>query len=827
VSGASAPLREPGSGIKSAPALAPKPAAGLPEGCSGRNLTTMGRESMHRTPASLPGALQPPATTLGSTATHVVQFYDGEDFLADVVAEFMAAGIASGQSVVVFATEPHLAAFTTRLAAQGFGLAELCRSGRLTLRDARETLATFMSGSTPDPQLFQEAMRPVIEKAVASANHSVVRAYGELVDVLWKDGQPLAAIRLEELWNELAQQHSFSLLCAYAMGHFYKEAHSGHFDEICQRHGDVLPTEEYSRLDAPARALEVARLQQRARTLENEIRHRRELEDSLREALADARCAERSSLQLAAIVESSEDAIVSKDLDGIVTSWNQAAERMFGYEAAEMVGQSIRRLIPADRQAEEDDVLARVRRGETINHYETVRHRKDGSRIHISLTVSPIRDRSGRIVGASKIARDISERKQLEAEREELLAREHAARTEAEEVNRVKDEFLAVLSHELRTPLNAILGWTQVVKGWRTDPATVRRALEVIDRNARAQAHLVDDLLDVSRIVSGKLQMTFERIDLARVLSAAVDSIRPAAREKGVQLDAVPGQGGHWVIGDADRLQQVIGNVLSNAVKFTPSGGRVDARFERDGAEARIVVSDTGQGIPAEFLPHVFDRFRQADGSAAREHGGLGLGLSVARHIVEAHGGTITAASRGEALGSTFTIVFPPSTAASEVVQPDPARGAADRDLRGVRLLVVDDEPDGRRLLQFVLQMAGATVDTAASTAEALQAVTATSFDAVLTDLGMPGRDGFDLILALRSHALPHLRTIAAVAVTAYATDQSRRRALASGYDAYVTKPVNDGEIVRTIVGLLASRNSVSPVRSTEALPDNAGEAHL
>ena len=497
----------------------------------------------------------------------------------------------------------------------------------------------------------------------------MVRAYGEMVDVLWKDGQTLAALRLEELWNDLADRHSFSLLCGYTMGHFYKEAHGDDFHEICRRHREVILTEPFSQLDAAARSLEIARLQQRARTLEYEIEQRQELEAALREALAGARRAELSSLQLAAIVESSEDAIVSKDPDGVVTSWNQAAERMFGYSAAEMIGQSIRRIIPADRQSEEDDVLRRVRNGETVNHYETVRCRKDGSYIHISLTVSPIYDRDGRIIGASKIARDISERKQLEAEREALLAREQAARTQAEEANRMKDEFLAVLSHELRTPLNAILGWTQVVQGWRSDPATIRRALEVIDRNARAQAHLVDDLLDVSRIVSGKLQIAFDRIDLTSVLSAAVDGIRPAARDQGVELDVAVGEGAQWVMGDADRLQQVISNVLSNAVKFTPAGGQVAARLDRDWRQPRIVITDTGEGISPAFLPYVFDRFRQADGSAARQHGGLGLGLAVARHIVEAHGGTIVAESAGEGLGSTFTIRFPEPEHAVKAIQ--------------------------------------------------------------------------------------------------------------------------------------------------------------
>jgi PAS domain S-box-containing protein len=764
---------------------------------------------MHEPDETTRGLL--PAATLAGHAAHTVQFYESDHFLADAVAEFLAAGIEAGQALVVIATGPHLEAFTLRLACQGFQLPDLCRSGRLVLCDAREILAGFMTGPMPDAQLFERTIGPIIEQAAASSNHRVVRAYGEMVDVLLRDGMPLAAVRLEELWNDLAGRRALSLLCAYNMGNFGKEADGHLFEEICHRHNVVGPSEQYGHLDPAARPVEIARLQQRALMLESEITHRQRLESSLRDALAQARRAEMSSLQLAAIVEHSADAIVSKDLDGVVQSWNRAAERMFGYSAAEMIGQSIRRLIPDDRQSEEDEVLARVRRGEIVDHYETVRRHKDGTNVAISLTVSPIRDRDGRIVGASKIARDITERIHMEAERDDLLARERAARREAEEVNRVKDEFLAVLSHELRTPLNAILGWTQTVRSWQSDPSTMRHAIEVIDRNARTQARLIEDLLDVSRIVSGKLQMTFDRVDLANVLSAAVDSVRPSAAANGVLLEAFVGDGEEWLFADAHRLQQVIGNVLSNAVKFTPEGGRVHVRLDRGAPDHRIVVSDTGQGIPATFLPYVFDRFRQADGSAARQHGGLGLGLAVARYIVEAHGGRIAAESPGEGLGSTFTIALPATLPSGLDQTPALPASPVAGDLHNVRLLVVDDDVDGRRLLQRVLEHAGASVDVVPSAPDALRAIERRRFDAVLADLGMPGTDGFELIRALRSHRQAGIRDIAAIAVTAYATDHARTKALALGYDAYVTKPVNDDGIVGAIVGVLSSRPAANP----------------
>jgi PAS domain S-box-containing protein len=354
-----------------------------------------------------------------------------------------------------------------------------------------------------------------------------------------------------------------------------------------------------------------------------------------------------ASRRLAAIVESSDDAIISKNLDGIVMSWNSAAERIFGYRAEEMIGTSIRRIIPEDRQGEEDTTLATIRRGGKVDHFETVRRRKNGELIDISLSVSPIRDDDGRIVGASKIARDIT-----------LLRQAFLA---AQEANRLKDDFLASLSHELRTPLNAILGYTRILRAGIIGPDRYDKAIETIERNANSLAQIVEDVLDVSRIISGKMRLNVQLVDVPDIVQAAVDAVTPAADAKGVGIETVIDPRATPVSGDPDRLQQVLWNLASNAVKFTNRGGKVQVRLERVDSHVEVVVNDTGIGISREFLPHIFERFRQADAGITRERGGLGLGLAIARQLVEMHGGTIDVASGGAGLGSTFRVRLPAS----------------------------------------------------------------------------------------------------------------------------------------------------------------------
>jgi PAS domain S-box-containing protein len=809
--------------------------------------------------------------------------------------------------------------------------------------------------------------------------------------------------------------------------------------------------------------------------------------------------------RLAAIVATSDDAIVSKNLDGVVLSWNAAAERIFGYTVDEIIGKPILILLPPERFDEEATILAKIRRGERVDHFETVRVRKDGRRIDVSVTISPIHDAAGNVVGASKIARDISEHKQLIKEREQLYAlgaamaiehdvhaivqlitdattelsgaqfgaffynvtnengesymlytlsgaprekfanfpmprntdvfgptfagtgvvrsnditkdprygkndpyfgmppghlpvcsylavpvmsrsdevlgglffghaepgvfterserivtsiaghagvslenarlhqelsetasrfqllansipqlawmakpdgdvfwynnrwfeytgmppesqfgsgwesvqdphelprvrekwqaalasgqpwedtfplrrhdntfrwhlsravplrdaagsismwfgtntditdqrkladdreqllwAERAARTESERIGRMKDEFLATLSHELRTPLNAILGWSQLLKHDTPDAAMLEEGLEVIERNARVQTQLIADLLDMSRIISGKLRLDVQQVELASVISAALDSVRPSAEFKQIRLQKVLDPIAGPVSGDPNRLQQIIWNLLSNAIKFTPKGGRVEVLLERVNSHVEITVSDTGQGISADFLPHVFDRFRQADSSTTRHQGGLGLGLAIVKQLVELHGGRITAKSRGEGQGATFSLILPLAVtrhAPERRQHPSRSDGPPSFDLKQISLacakvLVIDDEADARDLIQRLLTERGACVIVAESADRGLELVQSEKPDLILSDIGMPNKDGYDFIRALRKLPSEQGGKTPAVALTAFARSEDRTRAMMAGYQVHLSKPVESQELIATVASL-------------------------
>jgi len=723
-------------------------------------------------------------------------------------------------------------------------------------------------------------------------------------------------------------------------------------------------------------------------------------QNSATDQLTDLQSPELAPYWLAAIIESADDAIISKSLEGIITSWNQGAERIFGYAADEVIGKPITIIIPPDHLNEEPAILARLRAGERIEHYETIRMRKDGKRLDISLTVSPIKGPNGQIVGASKVARDITGRKhnekmlheQAEAlrtlnkmgelisaeldlhktvqavtdaateltraeygsffynvlneegashmlftlagaprelfehfpmpratdlfgptfrgqgvvriadvtvdprygrnspyygmpegqlqitsylavpvvsrsgevlgglffghsepdtftERDEIVVAGLAAQAavamdnarlyeaakrahaeaeraaeekerlyrQAEESSRLKEEFLATISHELRTPLSAILGWARMLRMGQLSDEHVAKALDTIERNARAQAQLIDDLLDVSRIVTGKLRMDVQPADPNAFIDAAVEAVRPAAEAKGVRVQTIIDTAAITIPGDPVRLQQVVWNLLSNAIKFTPRGGRVQVRSERVNSHLEITVSDTGQGIAPDFLPHVFDRFRQADQKTSRQHGGMGLGLAIVRHLVEMHGGSVLANSEGEGKGATFTVMLP----ISPVYQVD-ASGSrvhpAARDLLsrvddctdrldGLRILVVDDESDTRDLLKQGLEYCGAKVSMATSAAEALQAVSGSYPDILISDIGMPQVDGYELIRQIRRLPKEHGGKVPAIALTAYTRTEDRLQALRAGYDMHVPKPVELAELVAVAATVVRRHN--------------------
>jgi signal transduction histidine kinase/ActR/RegA family two-component response regulator len=487
------------------------------------------------------------------------------------------------------------------------------------------------------------------------------------------------------------------------------------------------------------------------------------------------------------------------------------------------VNQNILLIIPPDRVHEEAEILRRLRQGERIEHFETCRVRKDGTLLQISLTVSPLRDPTGTIIGASKIARDITERKladeairrseaelkQAAAEREQLLEAERAARSEAERASIIKDEFLATLSHELRTPLSAILGWSQLLATGDLPEEENAEGLDAIERNARAQAQLIEDLLDMSRVISGKLRLDVQWTDVSNVLHQAVESVRPSADAKQIRLRKIIDPHAGPVSGDPTRLQQVFWNLLSNAIKFTPKRGNVDVVLERVNSHIEITVHDSGIGIGPEVLPIVFERFRQADSSTTRLYGGLGLGLSIVKSLVELHGGTVRAQSDGEGHGATFTVSLPLSPIRSDEKREHPTSlklSVPDLErvrLPGVKVLVVDDEPDARNVLKRMLSQCEAEVTTAESASAGLELIQTHKPDVIISDIGMPGMDGYEFMREVRSLPPADGGRIPAIALTAFARSEDRTRAMLAGYHMHVSKPIEPQELIATVGSLV------------------------
>jgi PAS domain S-box-containing protein len=477
----------------------------------------------------------------------------------------------------------------------------------------------------------------------------------------------------------------------------------------------------------------------------------------------------------------------------------------------------------------EEWALARsLQQGEVVTDEEVKILRGDGTYSTIGISSAPVRDRQGQIVAGVVTFQDISDRKQAEVEREQLLERERHARAEAEAANRVKDEFLAILSHELRTPLNPILGWARLLRSGKLDATKTELAAETIERNAKLQTQLIEDLLDISRILRGKLSLGIEQVDLAATVQAAIETVRLAAEAKSIQIQTTFGSLPGQVMGDPNRLQQVVWNLLSNAVKFTPSGGRIEIGLSSihpstseitlselmDDSKplppyAQLQVKDTGSGISPGFLPHVFEYFRQSDSSITRTFGGLGLGLAIARHLVELHGGAIQAESLGEGKGATFTVILPlrlvPDWHSPEPAAPKPAIA-----LEGLNLLVVEDEVDNRELLTFLLEQQGAEVTAVASADEALRAIATTDFKLLICDIGLPELDGYELMRRIRSLPSEQGGQIPAIALTAYATVADQQQALSAGFHLHLAKPIESDKLVEAIEQLFKSNKSNS-----------------
>ena len=515
-----------------------------------------------------------------------------------------------------------------------------------------------------------------------------------------------------------------------------------------------------------------------------------------------------------AILETALDAIIGMDHRGRITEFNPAAERMFGYAAGAAIGRELADvLIPASLRHQHRQGLRRyLATGEgpfIERRVETTGYHADGHEFPVEVAITRVSGEDPpRFTG---FVRDLTARVHAEREREQLLIRESNARREAETASRAKDEFLATLSHELRTPLNAIVGWTRMLLDGTMDERSARKALQVIDRNAHLQTQLVADILDVSRIITGGLRLDLRPVDLGSVIGAALDAVRPAADAKQVRLRSRLAASTRVHQGDPDRLQQVVWNLLSNAVKFTPARGSVEiALLDGSDGGVRIKVQDDGGGIEPAFLPHVFERFWQADGSVSRQHGGLGLGLAIVRHLVELHGGTVLAESAGPGKGSTFTVELPRADSDRTLTLPaEHRRRAIERSrpdhaisLAGCRALVVDDQEDARDLLTAILQTAGAEVRTASSVDEALRHLETSPADVLLADVGMPGADGYALIREVRRRDAQTGRRLPAAAITAYVGTRDRTHALAAGFDLHISKPIRPATILEAVVSM-------------------------
>jgi len=517
-----------------------------------------------------------------------------------------------------------------------------------------------------------------------------------------------------------------------------------------------------------------------------------------------------------AILEQSAEPIIVCDVNGVITRASGAARTIGG---ARVLRRHFFHAFPfqASSEDEEHPVLAALRGHTTAGREMTLA--VSGRPVQSFLcTAAPLLDEATKILGCVVALVDISDRKRVEAARNSLLDAERAARAsaeharfEAEASSRAKDEFLATVSHELRTPLNAMLGWSQLLTNNTLPADKLEHAFEVIQRNVLAQSRLVEDLLDVSRIVSGQMRLEVRPVEPIRVVSAAIESAKPALEAKHIQLEVDLDPSAGQILGDATRVQQIVWNLLSNATKFTDKDGKIGVRVARVDGSVEIVVSDTGQGIDPEFLPFVFDRFRQADGSFARRHGGLGLGLAIARHLVELHGGTIKVTSDGPNRGSSFVVRLPyagsrnspaPMTGSVPVLDFEPPSRLTAPELRGIRVLVVDDDDDSRDLVVSILEKCEAITFAASSAEQALSIIVRDHPDVLVSDIGMPGMDGYELVRAVRALPDERAQRVPAVAVTAYARQEDQRRALAEGFQLHVAKPIEPAAFAQAVARL-------------------------
>ena len=847
-----------------------------------------------------PSMLEPIASdSAADPHDHLVQFYEDDAALVDSTTAFIGDGIAAGASAVVIATRDHLAKLDHAWPARGVDIGLACSTGRYVSLDAQQALDAFLVEGWPDAARFSSTIAPLVAAAAACGPRAVI--FGEMVGLLWSSGNHAAAVRLEELWNELAARHAFTLLCAYPAAdmangpwqavHGVCAAHSSalrlarparsseanRLAELCdlQRRARALPdaigqrkvaerllarredefddflenaaqaihsvgpdgvilwanryelemlgyaADEYvgQPIEAfyanPAAAADILRRLRAGETLRDEPAQMRRKDGSVRDVVVTSnvrwegrefvqtRCmtrdvtdqlrAERALREseeragrmhglLAAIVESSDDAIISKSLDGCVTSWNEGATRVFGYAADEAIGKSIMLIIPPEHVHEEHRILEKIARGERIEHFETVRMAKDGRRIEVSLTISPVRDHEGRVVGASKVARDVSDRRHMERQ--------------LREADRRKDEFIAVLGHELRNPLAPIRSIAEILRRRvATSPGT-EQLCTILERQVGHLTRLLDDLLDVSRITCGKIIFRHEPLDLVTVVQRAVETARPLIEHHRHELRTAPPNGPAWVRGDATRLVQMVTNLLNNAAKFTPDGGTIELCLARRGATFEIHVKDNGIGIAADNLLDVFDLFVQGDRTASHAPEGLGIGLALVRSIAEHHRGSVSARSAGPGRGSEFVATIPAESEAAPSATTVRSNGT--RRIAKKRIVILDDNRDSSESLATLLRLNGHDVSVAADGASGVRMIESLTPDLALLDIGLPGMSGYEVAAPVARAGLK----VPLAALTGYGTAEDRERALDAGFDHHFVKPIDPATLEHLIASL-------------------------
>jgi PAS domain S-box-containing protein len=688
-----------------------------------------------------------------SLQAHAVQFYEDEGFMADTVATFVGHGLVAGEPVLVIATEAHRSAFCERLRARSVDVSRACLSGQLTMIDARTTLDKLMVGGGPTRERFEEVLGGVFARIMAGRKQQRLCAYGEMVDLLWRDGQTETALHFEALWNELAREHPMRLLCTYRLDDFFRDADGDGFARICSLHTHVLPG------SAVGDGAEQQRTQQR---------------------LDEAR--------LRLLIDSIHDyAIFMLDPTGRVSSWNPGAQRINGWEASEIIGRHSSTFYP------DEDVAAGKCELELRGAAETGRFedegwrlRKDGSRFWANVIISAVHGDDGQLVGFANVTRDLTERRRAEDERAALIA--------AKEANRAKDEFLAMLGHELRNPLAPIVTALELMK-LRGDVGSSKEQV-IIERQVQYVVRLVDDLLDVSRITQGKIELKKETFELATVVAKAVETASPLLEQRRHRLTIDVARRGLVLRGDMVRVSQILVNLLTNAAKYTDYEGRIEIGAWRDGHEIVMQVKDNGVGIRAELLPRLFELFVQGPRAADRSEGGLGIGLTLVRSLVHMHGGTVVALSEGPGKGSAFVVRLPASTtttgdALSSSVKPPVGRSSAPR-----RVLIVDDNVDGAVLLAELCGAMGHDVRVAHDGPQALTAIQEHAPDVAVLDIGLPVMDGYELARRIRDQLGNRCRL---VALTGYGQEHDRKRSEQAGFDAHLVKPVDPGRVLALI----------------------------